>query len=123
MSPASKPLHSTYLLTSCCSPETTGRELAEIDVIFAHAHLAERRPTLIADELPKLTGNQIEKLHERYDIHGPADNVEAPQRGDENIDLSLPPPESNGATPAERSPATTRVPSINNGNEEKAKRV
>lgn len=95
-------------------PETTGRELSEIDVIFAHAHLAKRRPTLIADELPRLTGYQIEKMHEKYDIHGEPGDIEATNASDENMDLSLPPTEQPTHGSSE-SPASTRVPSMTTG--------
>ncbi|OCF56236.1 monosaccharide transporter [Kwoniella mangroviensis CBS 10435] len=59
-------------------PETTGRSLEELDVIFAHAHLTQRRPTLVAAELPKLSDHQIQEMTERYDIHG-GDNAEDPE--------------------------------------------
>ncbi|KAL7420894.1 sugar transporter-like protein [Cryptotrichosporon argae] len=59
-------------------PETAGRTLEELDVVFAHAHLTKRRPTLIAAELPKLTDHQIATMTERYDIHGGAADIEAP---------------------------------------------
>ena len=51
-------------------PETTGRTLEEIDVLFAHAHLTQRRPTIVAEELPPLTDHQVQQMTERYDIHG-----------------------------------------------------
>nr|ODN82374.1 monosaccharide transporter [Cryptococcus depauperatus CBS 7841]ODN96004.1 monosaccharide transporter [Cryptococcus depauperatus CBS 7855] len=59
-------------------PETTGRSLEELDVIFAHAHLTERRPTLVAAELPKLTDFQIQEMTDRYDIHGGGADAEDP---------------------------------------------
>lgn len=86
-------------------PETAGRELAEIDVIFAHAHLARRRPTLIADEMPALTGHQIAVLQDRYDIHGATDTESAGVTQD-NVDLTLPPAEAK-----DNSETSTRVPS------------
>jgi hypothetical protein len=58
-------------------PETTGRTLEELDVLFAHAHITKRRPTLIAAELPKLTDHQVHTMTERYDIHGGAMDMEA----------------------------------------------
>ncbi|WVQ70810.1 hypothetical protein IAR50_000332 [Cryptococcus sp. DSM 104548] len=59
-------------------PETTNRSLEEIDVIFAHAHIHKRRPTLVAEELPKLTDFQVQELTDRYDIHGGAADTENP---------------------------------------------
>ena len=55
----------------------TCRTLEELDVIFAHAHLTKRRPTIIAEELPKLTDFQVATMTERYDIHGGAADGEA----------------------------------------------
>lgn len=98
-------------------PETAGRELAEIDVIFAHAHLARRRPTLIADEMPPLTGHQIAVLQDRYDIHG-EDDVEAPGVTPENVDLTLPPAEAK-----DNSETSTRVPSREGTINEKVQRA
>ncbi|KAK8850689.1 hypothetical protein IAR55_004609 [Kwoniella newhampshirensis] len=77
-------------------PETTGRTLEELDVIFAHAHLTERRPTLVAAELPKLTDHQIAEMTERYDIHGGAAETEDPEAvgaatGAGKPDTTLPP--------------------------------
>jgi sugar porter (SP) family MFS transporter len=59
-------------------PETSGRTLEELDVVFAHAHIVKRRPTIIAEELPKLTDHQIQTLTDRYDIHGGASEEAAP---------------------------------------------
>lgn len=73
-------------------PETGGRELTEIDLIFARAHLANRRPTLIAEELPQLTAHQQEVMLEKYDINGPED-TEAGAVTRENVDLDIPPAE------------------------------
>ena len=74
-------------------PETGGRELTEIDLIFARAHLANRRPTLIAEEMPQLTAYQQEALMEKYDIHGPADTEGGAVTRD-NVDLDIPPTEA-----------------------------
>ena len=54
-------------------PETSGRTLEELDVLFAHAHILKRRPTIIAEELPKLTDHQIQTMTDRYEIHGAAE--------------------------------------------------
>ncbi|WVF67861.1 hypothetical protein IAT40_002622 [Kwoniella sp. CBS 6097] len=93
-----------FALINCCFlpfiylfyPETTGRTLEELDVIFAHAHLTERRPTLVAAELPKLSDHQVQEMTERYDIHGGAatedpEAVGAPVNTGGAIDTSLPP--------------------------------
>lgn len=42
-------------------PETAGRSLEEIDIIFAKAHVEGRQPWRIAAELPKLDYKQIEE--------------------------------------------------------------
>jgi len=80
-------------------PETTGRTLEELDVLFAHAHITKRRPTLIAAELPKLTDHQVQTMTDRYDIHGGAMDMEAggtygdaPNSG--TPDTTLPPAEA-----------------------------
>lgn len=88
-------------------PETTGRTLEELDVLFAHAHITQRRPTIVAAELPKLTDHQVHVMTERYDIHGGAlDNEaggtfgDAPNAG--TPDTTLPPADPgvmSGATP------------------------
>ena len=110
-------------------PETTGRSLEELDVLFAHAHLSERRPTLVAAELPKLTDHQIQVMTEQYDIHGGAADVEAPNTygSAENAGqamTTLPPPhpevlsgERSRPSPSDdslgrRSGEATRVPSL-----------
>ncbi|EIW66271.1 hypothetical protein TREMEDRAFT_72410 [Tremella mesenterica DSM 1558] len=105
-------------------PDTTGRSLEEIDIIHAHAYLTERRPTLIAAELPKLTDHQIQVMTDRYDIHGGVADVEAPNtygtaENAEKTDTTLPPPHPevvNGARLGQRaddstSGTITRVPS------------
>ncbi|RXK41078.1 monosaccharide transporter [Tremella mesenterica] len=105
-------------------PDTTGRSLEEIDIIHAHAYLTERRPTLIAAELPKLTDHQIQVMTDRYDIHGGVADVEGPNtygtaENAEKTDTTLPPPHPevvNGARLGQRaddstSGTITRVPS------------
>ncbi len=91
------------------SAETAGRSLPEIDVLFAHAHLSKRRPTLVADEMPPLNDHQVDVLQERYNIHG-EETAEA-LAADEVVDLTIPPseaaPESETA-----SGQNTRVPSL-----------
>jgi hypothetical protein len=51
-------------------PETAGRTLEELDVLFARAHIMKRRPTIIAKEMPHLTDHQVQVMTDRYDIHG-----------------------------------------------------
>lgn len=77
-------------------PETTGRTLEEVDILYAESHIKHRRATLIAAELPKLTDHQVQVLTDRYDIHGGAlDNEaggtygDAPNAG--QPDTTLPP--------------------------------
>ncbi|KAL1848841.1 sugar transporter-like protein [Paecilomyces lecythidis] len=43
-------------------PETAGRDLEEIDIIFAKAHIEKKWPFQIANTLPKLTVDQIGQL-------------------------------------------------------------
>ncbi|WVQ86255.1 hypothetical protein IAT38_008423 [Cryptococcus sp. DSM 104549] len=71
-------------------PETTGRTLEELDVIFAHAHLTERRPTLVAAELPKLTDFQVQEMTDRYDIHGGATDTENPSSFGAPVNAGVP---------------------------------
>jgi len=102
-------------------PETAGRTLEEIDVVFAHAHIVQRRPTIIAEELPKLTDHQVQAMTERYDIHGGAADVEAPgtygaPTNAGELDTTLPPPHGDlneknpRAYPDQYSGNSTRVP-------------
>lgn len=85
-------------------PETSGRTLEELDVVFAHAHIVKRRPTIIAAELPKLTDHQVQAMTERYDIHGGAMDVEQATGGQEygapvnegQVDTTLPPASPSG---------------------------
>jgi hypothetical protein len=80
-------------------PETAGRTLEELDVLFARAHIMKRRPTIIAKEMPKLTDHQVQVLTDRWDIHGGA--ADHPEGGNsyggpinqEEHDTSLPPAE------------------------------
>jgi sugar porter (SP) family MFS transporter len=80
-------------------PETAGRTLEELDVLFARAHIMKRRPTIIAKEMPKLTDHQVQVLTDRWDIHGgAADHPEGANSyggpiNQEEHDTSLPPAE------------------------------
>jgi hypothetical protein len=51
-------------------PETKGRTLEAIDVIFATAYEEKERPTHIAKRMPTLTDAQVEEMTEKLDIHG-----------------------------------------------------
>ncbi|CAK9783331.1 hypothetical protein CC85DRAFT_268494 [Cutaneotrichosporon oleaginosum] len=72
-------------------PETAGRSLEELDVVYAHAHVTHRRATKVAKELPKLTDHQVQVMTDRYDIHGPDTEVTA----EDAIDTSIPPRSGN----------------------------
>jgi hypothetical protein len=101
-------------------PETSGRTPEELDVVFAHAHIVKRRPTLIAAELPKLTDHQILTLTDRYDIHGGATETEAPGTFGAPVnagepDTTLPPAHpsdlrTRGNAEHDQSELSTRVP-------------
>jgi hypothetical protein len=92
-------------------PETKGRSLPEIDVVFAHAHLSKRRPTLVADELPPLNDHQVDVMQERYNIHG--ETTAETLAADANMDLSIPPPQPQSPSVAPGgSGNSTRVPSF-----------
>ena len=72
-------------------PETTGRTLEELDVLFAHAHLVQRRPTIVAEQLPPLTDHQVQTLTERYGIHGEVEaDVEAGSAHGAGSETSIP---------------------------------
>ncbi|KAJ5106075.1 sugar transporter STL1 [Penicillium alfredii] len=43
-------------------PETAGRDLEEVDIIFAKAHVEGKWPYQVANELPKLTVEQIAQM-------------------------------------------------------------
>ncbi|KAJ5125123.1 sugar transporter STL1 [Penicillium atrosanguineum] len=43
-------------------PETAGRDLEEIDIIFAKAHIEKKWPYQIANQMPKLTVEQISQM-------------------------------------------------------------
>jgi sugar porter (SP) family MFS transporter len=43
-------------------PETAGRDLEEVDIIFAKAHVEKKWPFQIAQQLPKLTVDQIAQM-------------------------------------------------------------
>lgn len=62
----------------------------------ANLRNSERRPTLVAAELPKLTDFQVQEMTDRYEIHGGAADTENPSAYGAPInagapDTSLPP--------------------------------
>ncbi|PYH94489.1 sugar transporter STL1 [Aspergillus ellipticus CBS 707.79] len=52
-------------------PETAGRELEEVDIIFAKAHLEKKWPYQVAQELPKLTVAQITQMQLELGLDSP----------------------------------------------------
>lgn len=54
-------------------PETKGRSLEEIDVIFAKAYCTREWYVKVADEMPKLTAAEVEEEAKRW---GLAEHVE-----------------------------------------------
>lgn len=50
-------------------PETAGRSLEEIDIIFAKAYVDGKAPYIIAQELPKLSNKEIEEEGARLGLH------------------------------------------------------
>lgn len=50
-------------------PETAGRTLEEIDIIFAKAHVEGKKPTHVANDMEKLTQTQVERVTNALDIH------------------------------------------------------
>lgn len=65
-------LHS-FLTSPFCraltDPETAGRTLEEIDIIFAKAHVEGKKPTHVANDMEKLTQTQVERVTNALDIH------------------------------------------------------
>ncbi|KAL8284081.1 hypothetical protein RQP46_005194 [Phenoliferia psychrophenolica] len=59
-------------------PETAGRSLEEIDIIFAVAYVEKRSYVAVAAEMPSLTAAQIESEAQRLGIQ---DAIEAERRG------------------------------------------
>lgn len=56
-------------------PETAGRDLEEIDIIFAKAHIERKWPFQVANELPKLTVQQITEMQRELGLDIPDHNV------------------------------------------------
>ncbi|KAL7412856.1 general substrate transporter [Mrakia frigida] len=74
-------------------PETKGRTLEAIDLIFATAFEEKERPTHIAQRMPSMTDAEVEHLTHKIDIHGHRDGdaeKSAGGAGGETPDSSLP---------------------------------
>lgn len=50
-------------------PETAGRSLEEIDIIFAKGFVENKRPFVVAQELPKLSIKEVEEEGERLGLY------------------------------------------------------
>lgn len=119
---------SMFTKSTIRNTDFSGRTLEELDVVFAHAHLTKRRPTLIAAELPKLTDYQIQTMTDKYGIHDGAEGTEdagsygAPVNAGE-ADTTLPPAHPDGFREGnknvrdsnEHSSNSTRVPTPTGG--------
>lgn len=57
-------------------PETAGRQLEEIDIIFAKAHVEKRQPWRVAATLPKLSNDEIEKYGRELGLYDDGFDVE-----------------------------------------------
>ncbi|KAJ5929344.1 sugar transporter STL1 [Penicillium verhagenii] len=66
-------------------PETAGRDLEEVDIIFAKAHIEGKWAFQVANELPKLTVEQIGEMQRELGLDVPGHHVE---RDSEKADLS-----------------------------------
>ncbi|KAG0671658.1 sugar transporter-like protein [Pichia californica] len=58
-------------------PETAGRSLEEIDIIFAKAYVENKAPFIVANELPKLSNKDIEEEGKRLGLHDVTDNIQS----------------------------------------------
>ncbi|WLF81892.1 sugar transporter-like protein [Lodderomyces elongisporus] len=54
-------------------PETAGRSLEEIDVIFAKAHVEKRQPWRVAATLPKLSHDEVDQYGRDLGLYGEGD--------------------------------------------------
>ncbi|KAI5801136.1 hexose carrier protein [Geopyxis carbonaria] len=50
-------------------PETAGRSLEELDIIFARAHMDNESPVAVAKNMPKMDNDQIEMVAAELDLH------------------------------------------------------
>ncbi|KAL7412153.1 general substrate transporter [Mrakia frigida] len=71
-------------------PETKGRTLEAIDLIFATAFEEKERPTHIAQRMPSLTDAEVEDLTRKIDIHGHRGNGTDAERAIGDDDSSSP---------------------------------
>lgn len=56
-------------------PETAGRSLEEIDIIFAKAYDEKKMPYIVAQEMPKLSNHEIELEGARLGLHDVTDAI------------------------------------------------
>lgn len=62
--------------------ETAGRELEEIDLIFAKAHVSGKWPYQVANEMPKLTFEQIAQMSAELGLDVPEHHVAAHEKNE-----------------------------------------
>jgi len=60
-------------------PETAGRSLEELDIVFAKAHAERRTPVHVARTMPKMDDAQVERAARELDLSG--DGVEDEEKG------------------------------------------
>lgn len=58
-------------------PETAGRKLEEMDIIFARAYEEKRQPWLVAREMPKLSDDEVRAEYHRLGLVAAAEDAEA----------------------------------------------
>ncbi|GME96778.1 unnamed protein product [Ambrosiozyma monospora] len=58
-----------------CYPETAGRSLEEIDIIFATAYDQKKLPFRVAQELPKLSLAEVEEHGVKLGLYGEDDQL------------------------------------------------
>ncbi|CAH6723750.1 sugar transporter Stl1p [[Candida] jaroonii] len=66
-------------------PETAGRQLEEIDIIFAKAHVENRQPWRVAATLPKLSNDEIEQHGRDLGLYKNFDDEEKSYETDSNM--------------------------------------
>lgn len=66
--------------------ETAGRDLEEVDLIFAKAHIEGKWPFQVANEMPKLNAEQITQMSIELGLDVPENHVSA---GTEKAELAL----------------------------------
>lgn len=58
-------------------PETAGRSLEEIDIIFAKSYVEKTPAYIVAQKMPKLSNKEIEEEGKRLGLHDVTDNLES----------------------------------------------